>query len=396
MPKAATVPASLPAGLIRLLALMCGVSIASAYYSQPLLGEIGRAFNMSEQLAGAIPMFTQLGIALGALLFLPLGDIVDDRKLILGMVASHVGALVLVTLAPDTPTLLGAMVLMGLTTVTPYLLPAYAAKLAGPAQRGQVAGLLAQGSFAGILLARTASGFVGHHLGWSTIYWIASAAMIVLGLVLARRMPGIRQQARLGYAALLGSLLAIFRAQPELRRAAARQGLVFGAFNAFWISLVFLLEGPAFNLGSDTAGLFGVIGFAGALAAPLFGKLADRRGARFAVRAGTGMATASWLVFAGWGDSLAGLAAGVLLLDLGVTASDVSNQAIIYRLGEDIRGRVTTIYILGLFIGGGTMAGLSALSWSSFGWHGVCALGALACALAFALGASPRRQEGLE
>lgn len=373
-------------GLIGLLALMCGVSIASAYYAQPLLGEIGRAFGMPDSVSGAIPMYSQLGIAIGALLFLPLGDIVDDRKLVLSMGIAHIVALVSVALAPTAHTLLGAMTLMGLTTITPYLLPAYAAKIVRPEQRGHVTGLLARGIFAGILLARTVSGYIGHYFTWNTIYWMASVLMVAMSVLLARQMPSTPPKSGIRYGKLLASLLTVFREQPQLRFAAARQGLMFGAFNAFWVSLVFLLEGPAFRMGSDTAGLFGVVGVAGAFAAPLFGKLADRRGPLFSVRIGTALATLSWLILAAFGHSIIGLAIGVLLLDLGVTASHVSNQAIIYQLGPEIRGRVSTIYILGLFVGGTVLSGLTALVWTRFGWLGVCALGIVACGSALALG----------
>eukprot|EP01034_Spumella_vulgaris_P034082 gene34082-42028_t len=277
--------AGAPKGLITLLALVCGVSIASGYYAQPLLGDIGRALGVSEAYAGALPMFTQIGIAIGALLFLPLGDIVNDRKLILAMISAHVGALVLVALAPSAPALTWASALMGVTTITPYLLPAYAARIVPPEQRGHVTGLLARGIFAGILLARTASGYIGHYTDWRTVYWTAAALMMVMTALLAWRLPPTAPRSDLSYPRLLASIWTVFRSQPRttiwtvfrsqpvVRYAAVRQGLMFGAFNAFWISLVFYLETPRFHMGSQVAGLFGVIGAAGAFAAPLFGKV---------------------------------------------------------------------------------------------------------------------------
>lgn len=381
-------------GLITLLALVCGVAIASGYYAQPLLGDIGRSLGVSEAYAGALPMFTQIGIAIGALLFLPLGDIVDDRKLVLAMISAHVGTLVLVALAPDAPSLTWASVLMGLTTITPYLLPAYAAKIVGPEQRGHVTGLLARGIFGGILLARTASGYIGHYTDWRTVYWLAAVLMLVMTALLAWRLPSTAPRSDLRYPRLLASIWTVFRTQPVVRFAAARQGLMFGAFNAFWISLVFYLETPRFHLGSDVAGLFGVIGAAGAFAAPLFGKVADKRGPVFAVRLGTASALLSWVVMALFGQHLAGLVVGVLLLDLGVTATHVSNQTMIYQLGQDIRGRVSTIYILGIFIGAALMSGMTAWVWSAWAWYGVCALGLVATGMAVGLSFMQRDQAG--
>lgn len=376
-----TLPA-VPKSLIVLLAIVCGVAVASAYYAQPLLGDIGRAFGVPESHAAVIPMFTQIGIAIGALLFLPLGDIVNDRKLILTMATAHVVMLALVALAPNLHGLIWACAFMGISTITPYLLPAYAAKIIDPARRGHVMGLLARGIFFGILLARTASGYVGHYFHWNTIYWIASALMLLMTLLLALILPSTKPSSTLRYPELLASLWTVFKAQPLLRHAAIRQGLLFGSFNAFWISLVFFLETPQFHMGSDKAGLFGIVGVAGAFAAPLFGKLADKRGAQFSMRIGTMISLLSWLIFALFGSHVAGLIAGVLLLDLGVTASHVSNQTIIYHLGAEIRSRVTTIYVLGAFVGGALMSGMTAWIWSTFGWYGVCALGVAATSTA--------------
>lgn len=386
-PEIADVALTMPRGTLIMLALMCGLSIASAYYAQPLLPAIGRGLGMAQASMGIIPMLTQLGIALGVLLFLPLGDIVDERKLILALIGAHVLALTLVAASSSAGMLRWSSALLGLTTVTPYLLPAFAAKLTPAAQRGQVTGLLARGIFAGILLARTASGYVGFYWSWHAIYWIAAIGMLAMGVLFYRRLPATRPDTRLAYHKLLASLVTVFAAQPALRRSTFVQGLIFGAFNAFWVTLAFYLETPLFRLPSYVAGLFGVIGVAGAFVAPLVGRLADRRSPRFSLRLGTGVALLSWLVFAMFGGSLVGLAVGVLLLDLGTTASHVSNQAIIFQIGRNIGSRVTTLYILGCFIGASVLSPLSILMWAHARWPGVCALGLAttlgACAFAW-------------
>ncbi|MFL9959520.1 MFS transporter [Paraburkholderia nemoris] len=365
-----------------LLALMCGISIGSAYYAQPLLPAIGRALHVSDAAMGLVPMLTQIGIGAGVLIFMPLGDIVDNRKLILLLVSAHVVTLALVASSSTAGMLYWSSALMGLTTVAPYLLPPFAAKLSPPESRGHVTGFLARGFFAGILLARTVSGYVGYYLAWHAVYWIALASMLVIAALFARHAPTSKPTLRLGYGQLLRSLATVFLQEPQLRLAALTQGLLFGAFNAFWTSLAFYLETPQFHLPSYVAGLFGVIGLAGALGAPLFGKLADRRGPEFAVKLGTSIALLSWVVFMFPGGRLAGLMVGVLLLDLGITASHISNQAIIYRLAPEIRSRVTTLYILGLFTGGASLSRLATLAWSAYGWYGVCTLGFVATAIA--------------
>ncbi len=387
--------AQLPRGTLIMLAVMCGLSIASAYYAQPLLPAIGRAFGIPEASMGIMPMLTQIGIALGVLLFVPLGDIVDERKLILALIGAHVVALALLASSRSTGMLQGSSALLGVTTVTPYLLPAFAAKLTPAGQRGQVTGLLARGIFAGILLARTASGYVGFYLSWSAIYWIASAGVLAMGVMFYRALPGTQPHSQLAYRSLLASLWTVFAQQPALRRATLTQSLIFGAFNAFWVTLAFYLETPRFHMPSYVAGLFGVIGVAGAFVAPIVGKLADRRGVQFAVRLGTGLALLSWVAFALIGNTLAGLVIGVLLLDLGTTASHVSNQTIIYQLGRHISSRVTTLYILGCFVGASVLSSLSTLVWAHWGWHGVCTLGFVVTLAACAVNGLPPYRRAL-
>jgi predicted MFS family arabinose efflux permease len=375
----------LPGGSLIMLAAMCGLSVASAYYAQPLLPTIGRAFHISEASIGILPMLTQIGIACGVLLFLPLGDIVDERKLIVAMAGAQVLALVLIGASQSAGMLRWSSALLGVTTVTPYLLPAFAVKLTPPEQRGHVTGLIARGLFGGVLLARTASGYVGYYLSWNAIYWIAAVGMLAMSVLFYRTMPGTRPDTQLPYRSLLGSLWSVFTLQPAVRRAMLSQGLVFGSFNALWVTLAYYLESPLFRLPSYVAGLFGVIGLGGTLMAPLIGKLADRRGPVFSVRLGTSVVLIAWLTFAVLGHALWGLIAGVILLDLGVTASHVSNQARIYQLGREIGSRVTTLYILGCFAGASVLSPLSTLMWSRWAWPGVYTLGFVAALIACAV-----------
>ena len=388
--------AGLSRGVIVMLSVMCGVSIASAYYAQPLLPAIGRSLNVSETLMGLVPMLTQIGIGVGVVLLLPLGDIIDGRRLILGLIGAHIVALATVASAQSAMALNWLSFTMGLTTVTPYLLPAFAAKLTPLAQRGHVTGLLARGVFAGILLARTLSAYVGYFSGWRTIYWIAVVAMLGMGALLVRKLPSSPPQLKLSYSTLLRSLVTVFAEHRTLRIAALTQGLLFGGFNAFWITLSFYLESPRFHAASYVSGLFGIIGLVGAMAAPVFGRLADQRGPVFAVRIGSLITLGAWAVFATVGGTLAGLVVGVLLLDLGTTACHVSNQAVIYRLGSEVRSRVTTLYILGLFVGAAVLSPLATFAWAHVGWIGVCAVGSVATLLAVVANHLPNTEGGAQ
>lgn len=375
-------PQGLSRGVVWMLAVMCGVSIASAYYAQPLLPTIGRSLGVSDAAMGLLPMITQLGIGAGVLLLMPLGDIVDGRKLILVLVGLHAVALGAVGSSTTAAMLNTASLGMGLTLVTPYLLPAFAARLTPASNRGQVTGTLAGGIFAGILLARTASGYLGYFLGWQAVYWVALGALLVMGAWFAWKIPAVKGVSPLGYLQLMVSLPGILQRHRSLQVAALTQGLLFGGFNVFWISLAFYLEAPQFRLPSYVAGLFGLIGLVGVLAAPAFGRLADRRGAAFAVRLGTRVTLLAWLGMALFGGHLPGLIVGVVLLDLGTTACHIANQTTVYQLGDEIRSRVATLYILGLFVGASVLSPLAAVAWSHGGWIAVCLLGGMASLLA--------------
>ena len=231
------------------------------------------------------------------------------------------------------------------------------------------------GLLIGILTARTVAGFLGQAFGWRAVYLVAAAAMVALALALWRMLPRDAPAASLRYPALLRSLFTLTAELPELRRASRLGAATFAAFSAFWTTLAFHLAGPPFGLGSGAAGLFGLIGASGALAAPVVGRLADRRGARWASGVALGLALLAFAVLAVGGGWLLGLVAGVLLLDVGAQANQVANLARVHALRPEARSRLNTVYMVTYFGGGaiGTWAGAHA--WAAWGWTGVWAAG---------------------
>jgi predicted MFS family arabinose efflux permease len=360
---------------VQVMSVACAVSVANLYYSQPLLANIAHSLGVAGDRVAYLPTFTQAGTALGMLLFVPLGDMFPRRRLIVIMCAAIACAGMLMAMAPTLAIVNIAGFLTGLTTIVPHLVLPFAAKLARDEERGRVVGSVLGGLLTGILLARVVSGYVGDVFGWRAMYWIAAASMICLAVALHYSLPYDQPHAELRYGELLRSIGHLVATQPVLREAAITGGMLFGGFSSFWATLVFLLGTPPYHYGARTAGVFGIVGLAGALIAPRAGRLADRRGPAFTVTMAILTTIASWFVFGFSGRTLAGLIAGVVLLDLGVQAGHVANQTRIYALIPEARSRLNTVYMVAYFLGGSLGSALGAWGWAHYGWIGVCVAG---------------------
>ena len=367
------------------LAVGCALSVGNLYYLQPLLAQVSRDFGVSEGRAGIAATLAQVGYALGMLTVVPLGDFRERRGLALTTLSATAVAALAMSAVPSFGLLCVASLLLGYATCTPQLLLPFAATLARPEERGRTVGFVMSGLLLGILLARTLSGFVGAHLGWRAVYVMASALsvalVVVMRAVLPKHPPG---NERIPYGRLLRSLGGLVREEPVLRESAVYGALVFGAFSAFWTTLSYHLAGPPFGLGpkgaGSVAGVFGLVGAAGALAAPLAGRLADQGGPRRTILVALGLTLASFAVMLP--PTMLVLALGVVVMDVGVQATQVTNQSRVYALRPDARNRLNTVYMTAYFVGGslGSAAGLWA--WGAFGWPGVCGVGAACAGLA--------------
>ncbi|MEO8562072.1 MAG: MFS transporter [bacterium] len=369
--------------LIWLLTIATGVSVANLYYNQPLLSDIARTFGSSPRAAGSIATLTQAGYALGMLLFVPLGDIVERRRLITTLLCLVAVALLATGLGPTLGVVIAASFAIGVTNVVPQLILPFAAGLSPPAMRGRIVGQVVSGLLVGILAGRAVAGVVAHLAGWRAMYVGASAAMLMLALLLRVTLPVAPPSASIPYRALIASLGTLFRSEPIIRDAALLGALNFASFSAFWTTLAFRLQEPPLHSGSAVAGAFGLIGLAGAAAAPLAGRIADRSSPRRTVGISLLGNGAAWLVLLFFGHTLTGIAVGVLLLDAATQAGQVSNQARVYALPAAAHGRFNTIYMVCYFAGGATGSALAVLAWDAYRWTGVCAvsLGALVVGL---------------
>ncbi|MGF7206528.1 putative MFS family arabinose efflux permease [Skermanella aerolata] len=376
-------------GLTFMMAAAAGIAVANIYYNQPMLAIIERDFAGSDT-TGLIPTATQLGYAISLFLFLPLGDLMDRRRLIVVQFGILAFSLVLAAIAPTALLLVAASLLVGASATVAQQIVPLAATLAAPEKRGATIGTVMGGVLTGILLSRTVGGFVGSHFGWREMFWIAAPVALGASVVMAAVLPRTHPQSTIRYGKALMSLVEIWRNEPALRRSTILQAALFASFSAFWTILALRLEEPVFNLGADAAGLFGIVGAIGILAAPLAGKLADRRGPDLVICLGSLLTLGSWLLLGLWA-TIPGLVAGVVVLDFGVQSALVSNQHVIYSLRPEARSRLNTIFMSGMFIGGATGSAGATMVWNAFGWNGVSIFGALLAVFGILIWMATRR-----
>lgn len=363
--------------LVLVMAVTAGVTVANLYYIQPLLAEIAAAFHVTQVSVGSAAMLTQIGYATGMLFLLPLADIREKKGLILIMLLCSACALILMYFSMNMTFIFTASFAIGFTSVVPQLIVPLAAQLSEPEQRGKIIGTVMSGLLVGILLSRTFGGLVGEYWGWRTVYLIASFLMILLAVFLTRLLPVSPPASNMSYRDLFKSMAALIREYPVLREASLNGAMMFAAFSAFWTSLVFLLKSSHYHLGSDAAGLFGLVGVVGALAAPIAGRAADKKSPKYTVGIGMGIVVLAYICFLIFGFQLWGLIAGVILLDLGVQSCQISNQSRVHALNNEARNRINTVFMVSYFIGGALGSFFGSFSYAHFGWYGVCILGLL-------------------
>ncbi|MGO3568690.1 MAG: MFS transporter [Serratia grimesii] len=369
---------TLSPNVVFLLAAGAGLSVASIYYSQPMLGIMGDAFHAGVSDTGLVPTLTQVGYALGILLLAPLGDRHDRRQIIRVKGVLLALTLLLCGFSSSFPLLLLSSLAIGLAaTVAQDIIPA-AATLASDANRGKTVGTVMTGLLAGILLSRVFSGVVAEYFGWRSVYFLAAVGVLVITFAIGAVLPRFKPNTTLSYPALLRSLGKLWAEYPELRRAALAQGLLSVAFSAFWSTLAVMLA-ERYQLGSAVAGAFGLAGAAGALAAPLAGALADRHGPDYVTKIGAAMVVCSFalmflLPLLSVPAQLALIALSAVGFDLGIQATLVAHQTIIYAINPAARSRLNAIMFTLVFIGMATGAALGSKILESAGWSGVIAL----------------------
>lgn len=376
---AAAAVAAMPAWLTILIAAACGLIVANLYYAQPLLGSISQSIGLRPEAAGLIITLTQVGYAAGLLLIVPLGDLLENRKLILSLVALQTGALLLAVLVAQPSAFMLAALLIGFTAVAVQVLVPYAAHMAPEALRGRVVGNVMSGLMLGIMLARPVASLITYRWSWQVVYVVSAVVMVLLGVVLRVLLPARVPHSRTSYGGLLASMAGIVAKYSVLRRRGLYQAGMFGSFSVFWTATPLLLTSPAYGLTQRGVAMFALAGVAGAIAAPIAGRVADRGLIRpastFCMLAAIVAYSLTLVAPAGSTLALGLLVAAAILLDFGVSGNLVLGQRAIFGLDPHSRSRINGIYMTTFFVGGAIGSALSAWSFERWGWGATAALG---------------------
>lgn len=378
--------------MVLVFALACGAMVANLYYAQALIGLIGPALRLPDSLAGLTVTVTQLGYGAGLLLLASLGDLVENRRLILLTVGGTGLGLAGIAVSGSAAGFLAASFVVGFCAVGAQVLIPLAAHLAEERNRGRVIGNIMGGLIGGIMLARPAANMAAAGFGWRAIFWFSAGLMLVILAMLWRILPRRSPRSGLHYGQILVSTLHLLARQRVLQRRAAYQGLVFAMFNLFWTAVPLLLAGR-FGLDQRGIALFALAGAGGALAAPLAGRLADRG----LVWQATGLAllglllgflAAGWMAAAGW---LLGLAVVAVLLDAATQTNQVAGQRVIYSLAAEARSRLNAGYMTVVFLCGAAGSWLGAFTFTHGGWWATVLTGAGLAVMALLIFATERR-----
>ncbi|WP_051108961.1 MFS transporter [Actinomadura flavalba] len=377
-------------GLLLLMSVATGLSVAGNYFAQPLLDLFRHELNLGPAMAVLIVTAAQVGYALGLLLLVPLGDLRERRGLAVGLFGATAVFLMVSAAAVNPLMLFVGTALTALTSVAAQVIVPFAVTLAAPAERGRVIGTVMSGLLVGSLLARTASGGLAELGGWRTVYWVNALLMALVALLLWRRLPTLYTPVALSYPALLRSTASLLRTEPVLRRRAAMGALGLGSFNMFWTAVTFLLAGR-YGWGEAAIGLLGLIGIAGAVATPYAGRLADRGHVQRLTGLAAAGLTVAWLPLLLGSRSLAWLIVGAVALNVAQSVLLNANQNVIYALNPDIRNRLNSAFMTSFFVGGAAGSALTAALWPRWGWPGITLIGATLAAATFTLWLTDRR-----
>jgi len=365
----------LPMLLILALSVMAGISVANIYYCQPLLNMISEETGLSTFEVNLMPVFTQVGYALGLLFIIPMGDLYNRRKTILASFSAVVISLLVIYASKSTALLLGASFVTGFCSVSPQVFIPFVSLFAKPDQKERKVGIVLSGLLVGILASRVVSGYVGHLMGWQSMYLIAAVIMALSALIILRIFPNVEPTYHGTFGSLMKSFTKLLKEHPRSLLYSIRSSFAFGSMLGLWACLAFRMKEAPFFADSDTVGMLALCGVAGALTASNVGKFIPKYGVERINGIGASLMVLSWIIMYLFQNTYTGMIAGIIIIDIGMQCIQLSNQSATMRLCPEATSRMNTIYMVTYFIGGSFGTFLAGSMWSLYGWSGTVAAG---------------------
>lgn len=358
------------------LAIAAAVVTANAYYIHPIIALVADHFGVSHARIGLVPALNQLALAVGIFLLLPLGDRYSNRRLTILFASGQTVSLALMTLASGFGAFVLGSTLLGFFTIAPYLLPAYASKRVAPERLGQVTAKLTAGVILGILVARVGAGVIAEHFGWRAVYWLATGLMVAVTLGLPWLMEGGERSTsgRQSYLRLIGSVFPLIGHYREILLAGAIQALNFAQFIALWLGLALYLTAPPMGYGTDTVGYLAGLAAVSIASTPWLGRWSDTVGPRTARTVFAFIQLVGILLLWPLGGTLWGLLIPLFIANLVGPGIDVTGRMTFLALDPSVRTRLTTVYVVLMFVGGGLGSYAGTLAYDGWGWAGTCLL----------------------
>lgn len=360
-----------------MMAVMAGVSVANLYYCQPLLNMIRHDIQLSEFQVNLMPVCTQVGYALGLLTIIPMGDLYNRRKTMMGCALILTTSLLCISTASNIYLLLVASFVTGFFSVIPQMFMPFALLYSRPEEKERKVGMILSGLLTGILGSRVASGYIGHLLGWRSVYIVAAVVLVAMAGLVYSNFPDVKPTYKGRYIQLLKSIRTLAVKYPRSLLYSVRSGFAFGSFLGLWGCLAFRMKEAPFFVGSDVVGLLGICGIAGALTASNVGKYIPRFGIERINALGLMLQLLAWGILGLFHNSYAGIILSIVIIDIGMQCIQLSNQSATMKLCPEASSRMNTIYMVTYFIGGSLGTFFAGTSWSLYGWMGTVASGIL-------------------
>lgn len=367
----------LSSALIVLMAFACGAMAANLYYAQTLIDQIAPAIGLSPGLGGTITTLTQLGYGIGLFAVVPLGDLFENRRLVLLLTGGTSLGSLGIALSQGPGTFLGASLITGVCATGAQVLLPLASHLSPKNRQGRIIGQIMSGLLAGIMLARPLASFMAEWLGWRSVFFFSAGLMALLALALALTLPRRAPASGNSYGTILRSMISLTKKHRPLRLRAIYQAALFAAFNLFWTAAPLLLL-RKFHYSQNGVALFALAGAGGALAAPLSGWMADRGWTRLTTLLAHVLLIGNFIAagFAVAALSVLAFAVTAFLIDAAVQLNQITGQKIIFEISEEARARVNSIYMTSMFVIGASGSLIGSATFAAGGWNLSAGVGA--------------------